>query len=97
MKTETKNLAPRLLILITTPSLSEKAAALFNDDGVPLQYTIMHGQGTASSEILDMLGIGRRAFRSPRPQIADRYESGNRLEIRRAEARHQHSHMSATT
>ena len=58
MKTETKNLAPRLLILITTPSLSEKAAALFNDDGVPLQYTIMHGQGTASSEILDMLGIG---------------------------------------
>ena len=58
MKTETKNLAPRLLILITTPSLSEKAAALFNDDGVPLQYTIMHGQGTASSEILDMLGRG---------------------------------------
>ena len=58
MKTEKKNLCPRILFLITTPALSEKAATLFKDDGIPLQYTVMHGQGTASSEILDMLGIG---------------------------------------
>ena len=58
MTNEPKTLAPRLLCLITTPNLSEKASILFKDDGVPLQYMIMNGQGTASSEILDMLGIG---------------------------------------
>lgn len=47
----------RLLMLITTPKLAEKAADMFRKGAIPLQYRF-HAQGTASSEIMDMLGLG---------------------------------------
>ena len=47
----------RVLLLITTPTLARKAAALLDGYHVPLQYQF-HGQGTASSEILETLGLG---------------------------------------
>ena len=47
----------RALMLITTERLSERAIELFKESNVPLQYT-MNALGTASSEIIDMLGLG---------------------------------------
>lgn len=47
----------RMLFLIATPKLIKKAARLFDEGKVPIQY-IFRAQGTASSEILDMLGLG---------------------------------------
>lgn len=46
----------RLLFLIATPKLVNKAVALFKEGDVPTQYLI-HGQGTASSQVMDMLGL----------------------------------------
>jgi len=46
----------RMLLLIAAPKLEEKAVKLFDEAGVPLQYR-MDGHGTASREILDMLGL----------------------------------------
>jgi len=46
-----------MLFLIATPKLVHKAVDLFQEGMVPVQY-IMHAQGTASSEIMDMLGLG---------------------------------------
>lgn len=47
----------RMLFLIATPKLVHKAVDLFKEGMVPVQY-ITHAQGTASSEIMDMLGLG---------------------------------------
>lgn len=47
----------RLLMLITTPKLAEKAMKLFQKGGLPMQYRI-EVIGTASSEVMDMLGLG---------------------------------------
>lgn len=46
-----------MLFLIATPKLVHKAVDLFKEGMIPVQY-IMHAQGTASSEIMDMLGLG---------------------------------------
>ncbi len=46
----------RLLLLIATPKLVKKAVELFKQGNVPTQY-LFHAQGTASSEIMDMLGL----------------------------------------
>lgn len=46
-----------MLFLIATPKLVHKAVDLFKEGMVPVQY-MMHAQGTASSEIMDMLGLG---------------------------------------
>lgn len=46
-----------MLFLIATPKLVHKAVELFKKEMVPVQY-IMCAQGTASSEIMDMLGLG---------------------------------------
>ncbi len=46
----------RMLLLIATPKLVGKAAGLFKEGNVPIQY-IFHGQGTATSEVMDMLGL----------------------------------------
>ena len=46
----------RLLMLIATPRLSGRAAALFDEGRVPVQYRLS-GHGTASREVLDMLGL----------------------------------------
>lgn len=51
------NHAPvRLLMLIATPRLAGKAVAMFDEGRVPVQYRL-DGHGTASREVLDMLGL----------------------------------------
>lgn len=47
----------RVLVLITTPKLADKAEKLFRKNHLPLEYRF-NGEGTASSEIMDMLGLG---------------------------------------
>ena len=51
-----KKAAFRMLFLIVTPKLVNKAVGLFKEGNVPTQY-IFHAQGTASSEVMDMLGL----------------------------------------
>ena len=51
------NHAPmRLLMLIATPRLAGRAVAMFDEGRVPVQYRLT-GHGTASREVLDMLGM----------------------------------------
>lgn len=57
MTSDKRKTEARILLLITTPKLAQKAAALLDGYHVPLQYQF-HGQGTASSEILETLGLG---------------------------------------
>lgn len=47
----------QLLVLIATPKLADKAADLFLKSALPIQYRLT-AQGTASSEIMDTLGLG---------------------------------------
>ena len=47
----------QLLVLITNPKLAEKATRIFRKSTLPVQYRL-NAQGTASSEIMDMLGLG---------------------------------------
>lgn len=47
----------QLLFLIAAPKLVHKAVDLFRKGMVPVLYR-MHAQGTASSEMMDMLGLG---------------------------------------
>ena len=47
----------RLLVLIATPKLADKATEMFKENGLPVQYRFT-AEGTASSDILDMLGLG---------------------------------------
>ncbi len=54
---DVKNLYLRALVLITTQKKSEKASELYKKCGVPVQYRL-NAEGTASSEIMDMLGLG---------------------------------------
>lgn len=55
--TQNKQMTPmRLLILIATPKLAERAVSLFDENRVPMQYRL-DGHGTASREVLDMLGL----------------------------------------
>lgn len=57
METKPKRPALQLLAVITTPKLAEKTAAMFLQARLPLQYQF-HAEGTAPSEIMDMLGLG---------------------------------------
>ena len=57
MSCDKRKTEARVLLLITTPKLARKATALLDGCHVPLQYQF-HGQGTASSEILETLGLG---------------------------------------
>ncbi len=53
-----KNLTPlSVLTLITTPKLADKAEQLFYTLKLPAQYQF-NAYGTASSEIVDLLGLG---------------------------------------
>ena len=52
-----KKVSFQLLVLITTPKLAEHAAEMFKKGALPLQYRF-NAEGTASSEIMDMLGLG---------------------------------------
>ena len=56
MTTNQKKPAFRMLFLIATPKLVKKAVDLFKQGNVPVQY-LFHAQGTASSEVMDMLGL----------------------------------------
>lgn len=47
----------RMLLLITTPKLSEKATKFFESKKIPIHYKF-NAIGTAPSDILDILGIG---------------------------------------
>lgn len=47
----------RLLVLIATPKLADKATELFCHCEIPVQYR-MSASGTAPSDIMDMLGLG---------------------------------------
>lgn len=53
-----KKAAFRMLFLIAKPKLVTKAVKLFKERNIPAQY-VFHAQGTASSEIMDMLGLDR--------------------------------------
>lgn len=57
MKNDVKNRTYRILILIATPKLAQRAGELFRRASVPIQFEIA-AHGTASSEIMDLLGLG---------------------------------------
>ena len=56
MAANRKKGAYRMLFLIATPKLVKKALDLCRQSDVPMQFTF-HAQGTASSEIMDMIGL----------------------------------------
>lgn len=51
------NIPFRMLVLITTHKLAEKSAQMFKDEAIPVQYE-WNAVGTASSEMIDVLGLG---------------------------------------
>lgn len=57
MRMNEKTVPLRILAVITMPRLSKKALELFRRGNVPVQYE-WHGLGTASSEMMDILGLG---------------------------------------
>lgn len=57
MKLNEKNASLRVLVLIATPKLAEKAMKMFRKGNVPVQYN-WNAVGTASSEMIDVLGLG---------------------------------------
>lgn len=52
-----KGFSLRILLLISTKKLADQAEKLFDQAKAPLLYRL-HGAGTASSEMLDILGLG---------------------------------------
>lgn len=54
---ENKMRSYQLLMLIATPKLADRAAELFLKSALPIQYRL-NARGTASSEIMDTLGLG---------------------------------------
>ncbi len=54
---EIRKIPSRMLFLIAAPKFAEKAAALLLEHNVPIQYQV-HGRGTATSEMMDLLGLG---------------------------------------
>lgn len=56
MTANCKNSAFRMLFLIATPKLVEKGIDLFKQGNIPVQY-VFRAQGTATSEIMDTLGL----------------------------------------
>lgn len=57
MDTSEKKTAVRILISITTQKLAEKVPEIFDEYAVPTLYK-MKVSGTASSEMMDILGLG---------------------------------------
>ena len=56
MEDNRKKAAFRMLLLIATPKLVGKALGMFKEENIPIQY-VFHAQGTATSEVMDMLGL----------------------------------------
>lgn len=60
----------RMLFLITSQKMTEKVGELFAENGVPVHYRAL-AMGTATSEVLDILGLGtqeKRLFISVLPK-----------------------------
>lgn len=57
MDTNVKRMPMRILVLIATPKLTKKALKMYQDGVIPIQYE-WNARGTASSEIMDILGLG---------------------------------------
>lgn len=57
MNQNEKKASYRILLIITTPKLSDKATKFFNESGLPIHYKL-NAVGTASSEMLEILGLG---------------------------------------
>lgn len=57
MENHENNPSFQLLVLITNPKLAEKATKIFRKSTLPVQYRL-NAEGTASSEVMDMLGLG---------------------------------------
>lgn len=53
---EKRRASIRLLVLTVAPRLAEKASALMEREGVPVRFQLS-GRGTASREMMDMLGL----------------------------------------
>ena len=47
----------RMLVLITTPKMADKATELFDVNSVPIHYRV-GAEGTATSDVMDILGLG---------------------------------------
>ena len=52
-----KKVSFQLLVLIATPKLADRAAEMFRKCALPLHYRF-HAEVTATSEIMDVLGLG---------------------------------------
>ncbi len=50
-------MACKILFLITTPKMGEKAQRIFAEEQIPVKYNL-HASGTATSDIMDTLGLG---------------------------------------
>ena len=57
MENHEKDPSFQLLVLITNPKLADKATKIFRRSTLPVQYRL-NAEGTVSSEIMDMLGLG---------------------------------------
>ncbi len=57
MNTPEKRTSYRALLLVTTPRLGEKAAKMFHEASIPIQYQC-NAMGTAPNEMIDILGLG---------------------------------------
>ncbi len=57
MNQNEKKASYRVLLVITTPKLSDKATKIFNESSLPVHYKL-NAVGTASSEMLEILGLG---------------------------------------
>ncbi len=52
-----KHAAFRMITVITTPKLADKATKVLADEGVPVEYRLA-ATGTAPNEVMDVLGLG---------------------------------------
>ena len=57
MDNNEKNMSYQIIALITTPKSADKAAKMFHAKNLPILYRF-NAEGTASSEIMDLLGLG---------------------------------------
>ena len=57
MENKQNKMSFQVLAVITTPKLAEKTADMLKKNSLPLTYRFS-AEGTASSEIMDMLGLG---------------------------------------
>lgn len=85
MENQEKTPSFQLLVLITNPKLADKATRIFRKSTLPVQYRL-NAEGTASSEIMDMLGLGsidKCILMSTVPkQLGDAMLTRLRLELR---------------